>query len=159
MDDLGARFNICHCEHNLVRAMPIIEELDLATYGLKYLETEASSICAFHDESDPWVIYSDIEKTLAGLAATHPDQVDGYKRYLRDALPVARLALDLAATQPSSYSFASRALQKRGEGLSRLLRWSRSSAMEILSHYFSDWHLIMPTISVGPTVWLSLIHI
>ena len=153
VDDLGARFNICHCEHNLVRAMPIIEELDLATYGLKYLETEASSICAFHDESDPWVIYSDIEKTLAGLAATHPDQVDGYKRYMRDALPVARLALDLAATQPSSYSFASRALQKRGEGLSRLLRWSRSSAMEILSHYFSDWHLIMPTISVGPTVW------
>jgi phytoene dehydrogenase-like protein len=153
VDDLGARFNICHCEHNLVRAMPIIEELDLALYGLKYVETEASSVCAFHDESDPWVVYSDIDKTLSGLAVTHPDQVDGYKRYLKDALPVARLALDLAATQPSSLGFASRALQKRGEGLSRLLRWSRSSAMEILSRYFTDWHLIMPTISVGPTVW------
>ena len=25
--------------------------------------------------------------------------------------------------------------------------------MEILSRYFTDWHMIMPTISVGPTVW------
>ena len=48
VDDLGARFNICHCEHNLVRAMPIIDELDLAKHGLKYVETEASSVCAFH---------------------------------------------------------------------------------------------------------------
>ena len=63
--------------------------------------SRAFSVCAFHDESDPWVVYSDIDKTLSGLAVTHPDQVDGYKRYLKDALPVARLALDLAATQPS----------------------------------------------------------
>lgn len=153
VDDLGARFNICHCEHNLVRAMPIIDELDLANHGLKYVETEASSVCAFHDESEPWVIYSDIDKTLSGLSKSHPDQVEGYKRYLKDALPVARLALDLAATPPSSLNFASKALHKRGEGLSRLIRWSRSSAMELLSRYFSDWHLMMPTISVGPTVW------
>ena len=73
------------------------------------VETEASSVCAFHDESEPWVIYSDIDKTLSGLSKSHPDQVEGYKRYLKDALPVARLALDLAATPPSSLNFASKA--------------------------------------------------
>ena len=153
VDDLGARLNICHCEHNLVRAMPIIEELDLANYRLEYIETEASSVCAFHDDSDPWVIFSDTERTLSGLAESHPDQVEGYKRYLKDALPVAKLALDIASTNPSSLDFSSTALKRRGEGLMRLLRWSRSSAMEILSRYFTDWHMIMPTISVGPTVW------
>ena len=153
VDDLGARFNICHCEHNLVRAMPIIEELDLASYGLEYIETEASSVCAFHDKTEPWVIFSDTERTLSGLASSHPDQVEGYKRYLEDALPVARLALEIASTIPSPLNFTSTALKRKGEGLTRLLRWSRSSAMEILSRYFSDWHMIMPTISVGPTVW------
>ena len=35
VDDLGARFNICNCDHTLVRAMPIIDELELVEHGLR----------------------------------------------------------------------------------------------------------------------------
>ena len=34
VNDLGARFNICACDHSLIRALPLIDELDLVHYGL-----------------------------------------------------------------------------------------------------------------------------
>ena len=31
--DLGARFNICNCDHSMIRAMPLLDELDLKDHG------------------------------------------------------------------------------------------------------------------------------
>ena len=153
VSDLGARFNICSCEHGLVRAMPIIEELELAKYGLSYVEPEASSVFAFYDDSEPWVIFSDVDKTLEGLSQSYPSQVEGYRRYLKDSIPIAMVALEMAATVPSATRFTKTLIRQKGKGIIQLLEWSRSSATEILSRYFDDWHMIMPAISVGPTVW------
>ena len=150
---LGARFNICHCDHLLIRAMPIFDELELSLHGLEYIEPEASSILAFHDESNPWVLFNDIERTLEGLATSYPSQVDSYKRYLSDALPVARLAIEIAKTPPSLRQVSSVILHEKGSGLTRLLKWSRMSASEVLSRYFDDWRFIMPAVTTGPTVW------
>src|SRR5437660_8271041 len=33
----GARVNICNCDHTMVLGTPIVEELDLAAHGLRYL--------------------------------------------------------------------------------------------------------------------------
>ncbi|MBI03846.1 MAG: phytoene dehydrogenase [Acidimicrobiaceae bacterium] len=153
VDDLGARFNICHCDHTLVRAMPVIDELELADHGLLYLEPDAAVVWAFHDRSEPWVIFHDTERTIEGLAQVYPDQVDPYRRYLADAIPVARLVLDMARTPPSAVGFASRALRNGPQGITRLLDWSRHSLVEVLGRYFDDWRLVMPAAAIGPTVW------
>jgi phytoene dehydrogenase-like protein len=42
---------------------------------------------------------------------------------------------------------------KRGAGAARLLRWSRSSVADVMGSYFDDWHVTMPGVSSGPTVW------
>ncbi|MGB1650355.1 MAG: FAD-dependent oxidoreductase, partial [Acidimicrobiales bacterium] len=42
--DMGARFNICACDHSLIRAMPLIDELNLSSHGLDYLEPEATYV-------------------------------------------------------------------------------------------------------------------
>ena len=39
------------------------------------------------------------------------------------------------------------------KGVSKLLRWSKASAVDVFKDYFDDWHLYMPGISTGPTVW------
>ena len=119
VDDLGARFNICHCDHTLVRASPVIDELELADHGLLYLEPDAAVVWAFHDRSEPWVIFHDTERTIEGLAQVYPNQVDPYRRYLADAIPVARLVLDMARTPPSAVGFASRALRNGPPGRPR----------------------------------------
>jgi len=153
VSDLGARFNICNCDHTMVRAMPVLDELDLASHGLRYLEPQVSGIYQFHDGAEPWMFFHDSEEMLDELTATYPTQVAGYRRYLDDALPVARLALDMARTRPSTARLAGRALARRAEGAARLLSWSRRSIDDIFAGYFDDWHLTMPAVSTGPTVW------
>ena len=153
VNDLGARFNICHCEHTLIRAMPIADELGLADHGLCYVEPDAGAVFAFHDGAEPWVVFPDAEQTVEGLAASYPHQVDAYRRYLLDAMPVAELAVDIARTIPSAQHFAGVALRHRTRCLARLLDWSRSSASDVLARYFDDWHLSMPGITWGPSIW------
>ena len=101
VSDLDARFNICNCDHTMVRAMPIADELDLASHGLRYLEPEISAVHQFHDGAEPWVFFHDVERHLDALAASYPGEVAGYRRYLADATPVAQLALAMARTPPS----------------------------------------------------------
>jgi phytoene dehydrogenase-like protein len=151
--DLGARFNICHCDHTLIRGLPVIDELELEAHGLHYLEAAANNIYLFHDQSPPWVHFHDIEATMAGLASLYPHQVGAYRRYLADALPVARLVLDLAATHPTGPRLSATALSRRGDAALRLVSWARRSVDDVLSSYFDDWHLRLPAISLGPTVW------
>jgi phytoene dehydrogenase-like protein len=79
----GARVNICNCDHALVRATGVIEELDLASHGLRYLDLEPAQLALPWDAAlTPWFLFSDVERTLQSLALTHPDQVDGYRRYV-----------------------------------------------------------------------------
>jgi phytoene dehydrogenase-like protein len=151
--DLEARFNICNCDHSMVRGMPIIDELDLANFGLAYLEPEVGGINRFHDGSQPWLFLHDVDDHLDALSETHPDAVDGYRRYLADALPVAELALDVARARPTVTSIGATVARRRAEGAARLLRWSRMSQLDVMGQYFDDWHLIAPAITSGPTVW------
>ncbi|MEO6652959.1 MAG: NAD(P)/FAD-dependent oxidoreductase [Ilumatobacteraceae bacterium] len=151
--DLDARFNICNCDHTMVRGMPVADELDLAEHGLRYLESEISGINRFYDGAAPWVFLHDVDAHLDALRETYPSQVAGYRRYLADALPVAELALDIARTTPSVSNMLAVTASRRGAGAARLLRWSRMSMTDVMAQYFDDWHLVMPAVSSGPTVW------
>ena len=151
--DLDARFNICNCDHSMVRAMPAIDELDLAAHGLRYLEAEVSGIHRFHDGSPPWLFLHDVDAHLDALAQTHPGSVDAYRRYLAHALPVAELIIEIARTTPSTTSIAATVLRRKAAGAARLLRWARMSMADVMAQYFDDWHLVMPAVTSGPAVW------
>lgn len=149
--DLGARFNICNCDHTIIRSVPVADELALTTHGLSYLEPTLSMTAAFHDGSSPWALHHDVETTLDSLSGTYPSQRSAYRRYADDAVPVARLLLEAAATRPSARSLL--ALGRRNAPAVRtMVRWSRQSAFDVLAEYFDDWHLIMPAVSQTTTV-------
>ena len=153
VDDLGARFNICNCDHTMIRAMPVIDELELSSHGLRYLESDVSFLNMFHDGSDPWPSFHEVDRQLDALAKTYPAQVDGYRRYLADALPVAGLVVEMARTKPTTPRMLGRAISRRGAGAARLLNWSRRSAADVFGEYFDDWRMWMPAVATGPTVW------
>ena len=102
----GARVNICNCDHTMVRATPIADELDLAAHGLRYLDVDPSSLNLAWQDRRPWLAFADIERTCASLSITHPRQVAGYRRYLRAALPVARLLIEITGAAPTPGSSA-----------------------------------------------------
>jgi phytoene dehydrogenase-like protein len=153
VSDLGARFNICNCDHTLIRAMPFMEHLDLVEHGLEYVESEVSMVHAYHDGADPWVFLHDVDAHLETLSSTHPHWIDGYRRYLRDALDVAHLIVDNARRAPSRRTILGNVTRRRGRGAARLLEWSRMSASAVFARYSDDWRLWMPAVSTGPTVW------
>ena len=161
---LDARFNICNCDHTLVRVMPFIEELDLSSHGLDYLSASPAYVHAFHDNSAPWLFFSDTERTIESIARNRPQAALAYRRYLADALPVAELLLEITTSAATTPKMLSRLLRRRGRGATRLLRWSRASASSVLESYFGDASgsdtealsseaMLMPAISTGPTVW------
>jgi len=153
VDALGARFNICNCDHTFIRAMPLLDDLDLASHGLTYLEAESSYLHMFHDLSSPWLFFADAAKTLDGLSVSHPHAVANYRRYLDEAMPVAELVLDMTRSRTTLAAMAKTAVGRRAKGVATLLKWSRMSALDVLTSYFDDWHMALPAISTGPTVW------
>jgi phytoene dehydrogenase-like protein len=149
----GALANICNCDHSLIRATGIVEELDLASHGLRYLDMEPVHLALSWGGEAPWLFFADEQRTLQSLALTHPGEVDGYRRYLSDLLPAARLVLECSRGVPTARGVATRLARLRGHGLAALLRISRMSCADVLRRYFRSEALLGPASTTGPAVW------
>jgi beta-carotene ketolase (CrtO type) len=149
----GATVNICNCDHITFRTTPIIAELDLGRFGLQYLDVEPGSHHISWAGGPPWASYHDVEATLDSLAATYPDDVDGYRRYVRAAVPASRLILAAAAEPPTVSGLTRHAVRARLAGVPTILRWSRRSAADVLRSFFRHDAVQAPAAVVGPMVW------
>jgi phytoene dehydrogenase-like protein len=153
VDALGARVNICNCDHVLVRGTPIIEELRLTDHGLRYLDLVPHIAAVTWGDDAPWFAFHELESTLDSMAVGHADQVEGYRRWIEDALPVADLILGVTNDVPSLGRVVPGVLRRRGRGVMRMLRWNRMSAEQVLREYLTDEAVIAPILSTAPTVW------
>jgi phytoene dehydrogenase-like protein len=149
----GARVNICNCDHALIRATGVIEELELEAYGLRYVDLDPAQLALPWGGEAPWLLFTEVERTLQSLALTHPDQVDGYRRYVEELLPAARLVMAMTGGAPTPRGVVSRLARARGRGLPALLKLSRRSAADVLKDYFTSDALLGPVATTGPAVW------
>ncbi len=149
----GATVNICNCDHLTFRTTPVMSELALADHGLSYLDVEPSQLNIAWDGSSPWPIFHDVDRTIDALHALHPAEVEGYRRYLKAALPAVKLLFDAANDPPTLGGLARKAIDKRLHGVSTLFSWSRRSAADVMRNYFSSEALRAPGLLVGPMVW------
>jgi phytoene dehydrogenase-like protein len=168
VDAVGARVNICNCDHTMVLASGIVEELDLAAHGLRYLEVDPVQVALGWGEAPVFVQWRSIERTLDGLARSPaagggdpmpgtalggPALAEAYRRYLNDALPAARLMIAVQGQPASTPAMAAAALRRGLRGSATLLRWSRLSLLDVLSRFgFPPW-LIAAAATNGPAVW------
>ena len=125
VDALGARVNICNCDHVVFRTTPVLDELGLAEHGLRYLDVEPAQVQATWNGEAAWPVFHDVERTIDALELIHPDEVDGYRRYAEAAIPVAELVLEMACTPPTPGSVLKRLADRRARGVATLLRWGR----------------------------------
>ena len=88
------------------------------------------------------------------LARTYPAEVDGYRRYLKAAMPAVQMVLD-SGQRPAVGCGRSpaRSLARRGRGAATLLRWSRRSAADVMRSFFTAEALRGPAMVAGPMVW------
>ena len=149
----GGIVNICNCDHITFRTTPVIEELRLAEYGLSYIDIDPAQRNMTWDGGPSWAIYHDVEQTLDSLARTYPAEVDGYRRYVKAAMPAVQMVLDNANDPPSVATIAKKVMARRGRGAATLLRWSRRSAADVMRSYFTSEALRGPAMVAGPMVW------
>jgi phytoene dehydrogenase-like protein len=145
--------NICNCDHSLVLATPIAEELELARFGLRYLQVDPTQLSVGWDGEPAWFLFRDPARTLDGLALVHPNEVENYRRYLRVAAPAAELVLELACAPPTLGRVARRVLERRGRGARVLLSWSRKTVGSVVRSLFGSEALRSPVVTTGPAVW------
>ncbi|MGA0862940.1 MAG: phytoene desaturase family protein [Ilumatobacteraceae bacterium] len=149
----GASVNVCNCDHAAFRSTPIMEELDLASHGLRYIDLEPSQVNIDWTTGRAWTLHHELEPTLASLSQAHPDSVDDYRRYVSTLLPVAKLVLAAALSTPSRGSLVSTVIRRGGLGARSLLRISRMSAADVMRDFFSNEAVIGPAMVEGPVVW------
>ncbi|MGE0881303.1 MAG: phytoene desaturase family protein [Acidimicrobiia bacterium] len=153
VDAIGARVNICNCDHVSFRTTPVMEELALEHHGLRYLDVDPAQLSVPWNGAAPWYLFHSIERTLDSLRLTHPEEVDGYQRYLKAALPAVELIWELATRTPTPRHVTERVLDRRGAGVRTLLTWSRRSVGAVLTDFFRSEALLAPAVVTGPSVW------
>ena len=149
----GAMVNICNCDHITFRTTPVIEELGLAAHGLRYLEVEPAQVNMSWSGGPAWASYHSLEQTLDSIGRNYPQEVDGYRRYAKAAMPAVELVFDAANDPPSFGGLTKKVLAKKGRGVSTMLRWSRRSAADVMREFFTTDALQGPGMLVGPMVW------
>jgi beta-carotene ketolase (CrtO type) len=149
----GGTVNICNCDHITFRTTPVMEELRLEQHGLRYLDVEPAQTNMAWDGAPAWVLHKDVDATLDSIGRSYPGEVDGYRRYLKAAMPAVRMVFDQANDPPSFAGITKKVLARRGRGVSALLRWSRRSAADVMREYFTSDALHGPAMVTGPMVW------
>jgi phytoene dehydrogenase-like protein len=101
-DDIfpGYRIDVGSSAHILIHLTPILEELNLAHYGLRYLDCDP---WAFYPMEDGRGIFfwKDIERTCDSIAALSPRDAEAYRRFCAEWRPISRAVLDTFLAPPN----------------------------------------------------------
>jgi phytoene dehydrogenase-like protein len=152
----GAAVNICNCDHAMIRSTPIAEELNLSNHGLRYLDVDPTYAYQHWDGGDAWFLFKDVERTLESLQYSYPLEVENYKRYLREASPVARMVLEIGQETPTPGSVIRKSAKQAAvasRALPTLLKWSKRSVGDVVRSFFQAPQIQAPVVSTGPSVW------
>ena len=104
--------------HILIRQTPVVEELELEQYGLRYLELDPMFVAPFPD-GDTAFIYRDLDRTANHLESIFPGQGEAYHKFVTDWRGFARTMRDIFLATPSPFQIGKRMLF----GASSTLSW------------------------------------
>ncbi len=84
----GFKFDLGGSAHILIHHTPIIQDLDLARYGLEYIDIDPLFWAPFPDGSH-FTIWKDLDKTCDSIAAISPVDADHYRAFVQRWEPLA----------------------------------------------------------------------
>ncbi len=78
----GFKFNLCAIDHEFIHLGPVVEELELEKYGLKYLECDPVVFCP-HPDGKYFLGHKSLEKTCAEIARYSDRDAKKYAEYTK----------------------------------------------------------------------------
>lgn len=77
----GFKFNLCAIDHEFIHLGPVVEELELEKYGLKYLYCDPVVFCP-HPDGKYFLAHQSIEKTCAEIARYSDRDAQKYAEFI-----------------------------------------------------------------------------
>ncbi len=115
----GYQFDLGGSAHILIRLTPIVDELHLEQFGLKYIELDPLFAAPFPD-GDTVFIYRDLDRTVHHLESKFPGEGQAYRRFIEDWRGFAETMRDMFLAAPSPLQLGKKVLF----GASSDLHWT-----------------------------------
>jgi phytoene dehydrogenase-like protein len=103
----GYQVDLGGSAHILIRQTPVVEELELEAYGLRYLELDPMFVAPFPD-GETVFIYRDLARTVNHLESLFPGQGEAYHRFVTDWQGFARTMRDVFLSAPTPFEIGKR---------------------------------------------------
>ena len=116
----GFRFDLGGSAHILINHTPIVAELQLARYGLEYIDIDPLFFAPFPDGSH-FTIWRDLDKTCESIAAVSPADAENYRRFIQRWQPLAEGMVRSFQEPPTAPNLFRNLIMKTG-GQERFLR-------------------------------------
>lgn len=101
-DDLiaGCRIDVGSSAHILIHLTPILQELELERYGLRYADCDPWAFYPLEDGRSI-LFWKDVERTCRSIAEVSPRDADAYRRFLDAWRPISRAVLQAFLGPPA----------------------------------------------------------
>ena len=135
----GYQFDLGGSAHILIRLTPIVEELGLARFGLRYVELDPLFFAPFEDGSSV-AIYRDLDRTVAEIERVMPGEGMAYRRFCDDWRPFAQTVRDAFLMAPGPLDLG----RKMAFGNQTRLDWKKALGAimrpygDVVADYFRD---------------------
>jgi phytoene dehydrogenase-like protein len=98
----GYQIDLGGSAHILIRQTPIVQELELERFGLRYLELDPMFVAPFPD-GETVFIYRDLQRTADHIESLFPGQGEAYHRFVTDWQGFARTMRNVFLSSPSPF--------------------------------------------------------
>lgn len=150
----GFKFNLCAIDHEFIHLGPVVEELELIKYGLKYLECDPVVFCP-HPDGKYFLAHKSLEKTCAEIARYNPRDAQKYAEFTQYWQQVINAMIPMFNAPPKSIIdiFTNYNLKKFKDLFSVVgstqksfdfVRTMLNSAEDILNEWFDEEFLKAP---------------
>jgi beta-carotene ketolase (CrtO type) len=150
----GFKFNPCAIDHLFIHLGPVVQELNLAKYGLKYLFCDPVVFCP-HPDGKYFLAHRSLEKTCAQIARYSPRDAQKYaefinfwKRVVGTLTPVfnapPKSVIDIVGNYDRAKFQDLLSLMGSPDQLLDLFRTLFTSPMDMLEEYFDEEFLKAP---------------
>lgn len=125
----GFQFDLGGSAHILIHHTPIISDLQLEQYGLKYIDLDPLFWAPFPD-GRAITIYQDLDKTCESIAQVAPADAERYREFIEVWRPLAEATVETFTNPPTAVSLIRNLIFRSGLGAGN---WERLS--DILHGY------------------------
>ncbi len=119
----GFHFDLGGSAHILIHHTPIVQELDLAAFGLEYIDVDPLFFAPFPDGSH-LTIWKDLDRTCESIAAISPRDAEAYRAFIKRWEPLAKGMVESFLAPPTAGNLIKNLVLKTGRGNDRMERLS-----------------------------------